>query len=77
MSTLGRRVTVPASVSPGEVEPAIAPNTGRGGSAFRAGGWDCELVVVTVGSSGSIVVESVVLILDNAVTGWGSRGQGQ
>jgi hypothetical protein len=43
--------TVPASVSPGEVEPAIAPNTGRGGSAFRVGGRDCEL-----GSSGSIVV---------------------
>lgn len=49
-----RRVTVPASVSPGEVEPAIAPDTGRGGSAFRMEGCDCKLAVI-VGSSGSIV----------------------
>ena len=42
VSGLGRRgggwgVNVPASVSPGEVEPAIAPDTGRGGSAIRVG----------------------------------------
>ena len=46
--------TVPASVSPGVVEPAIAPNAGRGGSTFRAGGGGLG-VAVTVGSSGSIV----------------------
>ena len=47
-------VTVPASVSPGEVVPAMAPNTGRCGSAFRVGVCDCGLAV-TVESSGSIV----------------------
>jgi hypothetical protein len=43
---------VPASVSPGVVEPAIAPNAGRDGSAFRVGGGG---LAGTVGSSGSIV----------------------
>lgn len=51
---VGDDSTVPASASPGVVEPPlpIVSDTGRDGSAFRVG--ECELVV-TVGSSGSIV----------------------
>ena len=49
----------------------MAPNTGRCGSALRAGGCGCELVE-TVGSSGSIVWGKV-LILDNAAGGSGGH----